>query len=213
MLSGGSTALAALPIDHSIAPARLRGRRDGCEGPPCDSSSRASWPATTDDRNHPDDDATSRLSPYLHFGHVSAHEVFSRGHDARALDDAAPRREARRHDARAGGASRRRQRPFSISSSSGASSPSTGASTFATTPLRVAPGLGANTLEAHAGDPRPHATRSSSSRARDADDRLERGAASARRRRLVPRLPAHALGEEDPRVEPVARRGAQRMEA
>ncbi len=27
-------------------------------------------------RNHPDDDATSGLSPYLHFGHVSAHEVF-----------------------------------------------------------------------------------------------------------------------------------------
>jgi deoxyribodipyrimidine photo-lyase len=27
-------------------------------------------------RNHPDDDATSGLSPYLHFGHVSVHEVF-----------------------------------------------------------------------------------------------------------------------------------------
>ncbi len=26
--------------------------------------------------SHPDDDGTSRLSPYLHFGHVSAHEVF-----------------------------------------------------------------------------------------------------------------------------------------
>jgi deoxyribodipyrimidine photo-lyase len=27
--------------------------------------------------NHPDADATSRLSPYLHFGHISAHEVFA----------------------------------------------------------------------------------------------------------------------------------------
>ncbi|MCA9493672.1 MAG: deoxyribodipyrimidine photolyase, partial [Myxococcales bacterium] len=27
------------------------------------------------DRNHPDDDAASGLSPWLHFGHVSAHEV------------------------------------------------------------------------------------------------------------------------------------------
>lgn len=27
--------------------------------------------------HHPDADCTSRLSPYLHFGHVSAHEVFS----------------------------------------------------------------------------------------------------------------------------------------
>ena len=26
--------------------------------------------------NHPDDRGTSRLSPYLHFGHLSAHEVF-----------------------------------------------------------------------------------------------------------------------------------------
>lgn len=29
------------------------------------------------ERNHPDDDAGSGLSPYLHFGHVSAHEVAS----------------------------------------------------------------------------------------------------------------------------------------
>ena len=28
------------------------------------------------DRNHPDEKATSGLSPYLHFGHISAHEVF-----------------------------------------------------------------------------------------------------------------------------------------
>ncbi len=27
-------------------------------------------------RNHPQEDATSGLSPYLHFGHISAHEVF-----------------------------------------------------------------------------------------------------------------------------------------
>jgi deoxyribodipyrimidine photo-lyase len=27
-------------------------------------------------RNHPDEDATSGLSPYLHFGHLSAHEIF-----------------------------------------------------------------------------------------------------------------------------------------
>jgi len=29
-----------------------------------------------EDRNHPDEDVTSGLSPYLHFGHISAHEVF-----------------------------------------------------------------------------------------------------------------------------------------
>jgi deoxyribodipyrimidine photo-lyase len=30
-----------------------------------------------EDRNHPDDDATSGLSPYLHYGHLSIHEVFA----------------------------------------------------------------------------------------------------------------------------------------
>ena len=30
------------------------------------------------DRNHPARDATSGLSPYLHFGHISAHEIFHR---------------------------------------------------------------------------------------------------------------------------------------
>jgi len=29
-------------------------------------------------RNHPDDDATSGLSPYLHFGHLSVHQVLDR---------------------------------------------------------------------------------------------------------------------------------------
>jgi deoxyribodipyrimidine photo-lyase len=33
-------------------------------------------------RNHPDADATSGLSPWLHFGHLSAHEVFARVTDA-----------------------------------------------------------------------------------------------------------------------------------
>ena len=27
-------------------------------------------------RNHPDDYATSGLSPYLHFGHISVHQIF-----------------------------------------------------------------------------------------------------------------------------------------
>ena len=32
-------------------------------------------PRYADDRNHPDEDAASGLSPWLHFGHLSAHEV------------------------------------------------------------------------------------------------------------------------------------------
>jgi deoxyribodipyrimidine photo-lyase len=30
-----------------------------------------------DDRNHPDLDATSNLSPYLHFSHISTHQIFA----------------------------------------------------------------------------------------------------------------------------------------
>jgi deoxyribodipyrimidine photo-lyase len=40
-------------------------------------------PGYTDNRNHPEIDATSRLSPYLHFGHIGPHTV------ALAIKDAA----------------------------------------------------------------------------------------------------------------------------
>jgi len=35
-------------------------------------------PVYSENRNHPDMDGTSRLSPYLHFGHISVHEIFDR---------------------------------------------------------------------------------------------------------------------------------------
>ncbi|MDX1395805.1 MAG: deoxyribodipyrimidine photolyase [Gemmatimonadota bacterium] len=38
--------------------------------------------AAYEDRNHPDADAGSGLSPYLHFGHVSPHQVFEAVRDA-----------------------------------------------------------------------------------------------------------------------------------
>ena len=108
-------------------------------------------------RNHPDDDGTSRLSPYLHFGHMSAHEVFSAvmTHErwtTRRLGD-----ERRAAGAKAGGAYRRRQRRFSTSSSSGASSRSTAASTSTTTrpTIRCPSGRGRRSTE-HGDDPRPH---------------------------------------------------------
>lgn len=65
---------ADVAIDHSIPPAPFRG------GP------EAAWRRWTafrdndlssyaDGRNHPDDDRSSRLSPYLHFGHISTHRI------------------------------------------------------------------------------------------------------------------------------------------
>jgi len=76
--------LDGLPIDRSIEPVPVwRG------------GSRAArqvlrrfiaerLPGYADRRNHPEDDATSRLSPYLHFGHIGPHTVALAVRDAGA---------------------------------------------------------------------------------------------------------------------------------
>lgn len=75
-LAAPLSALAALPIDHGIAPLATAGGQDAAR--------RALRRFLEDrldryaeDRTHPDADGTSHLSPYLHFGHISAHEVFA----------------------------------------------------------------------------------------------------------------------------------------
>jgi deoxyribodipyrimidine photo-lyase len=76
LLDGDPAELTRLPIDHTVAPVATEG------------GSRAARRTLkhflaeklaryTEDRNHPDDSATSGLAPYLHHGHVSPHEVFS----------------------------------------------------------------------------------------------------------------------------------------
>jgi deoxyribodipyrimidine photo-lyase len=75
-LEAGVSALAALPIDHTIPPAPVRGGSDTAGGT-LRAFVETKLQKYADERNHPDADATSRLSPYLHFGHISAHEVFS----------------------------------------------------------------------------------------------------------------------------------------
>ena len=76
LLTAGVDALSSLPIDHTIPPVASRGGHDA--------AARTLRRFVTTKlsgydvhRNNPDDDGTSRLSPYLHFGHLSAHEVFS----------------------------------------------------------------------------------------------------------------------------------------
>jgi deoxyribodipyrimidine photo-lyase len=75
LLAGDGDSLSTLPIDHSVAVAAvrggslaagaaLRGFLDGRLG------------LYRDQRNRPEAEVTSGLSPYLHFGHISAHEVF-----------------------------------------------------------------------------------------------------------------------------------------
>jgi deoxyribodipyrimidine photo-lyase len=69
-------ALASLPIDHSVLPVDFEGGfgageqrlLDFLDGP---------FDRYAEDRNHPDEAASSGLSPWLHFGHVSAHQAFS----------------------------------------------------------------------------------------------------------------------------------------
>ncbi len=64
--------VASLPIDHSIGPVALEG---GCEAGDraLRRFVRERLERYVEDRNEPG--ASSGLSPYLHFGHVSAHEV------------------------------------------------------------------------------------------------------------------------------------------
>jgi deoxyribodipyrimidine photo-lyase len=62
-------------IDHSVAPTDMVGGRQEALRRWKDFLARRS--ANYDEeRNHPDSDGSSQLSPYLHFGHISAHEMF-----------------------------------------------------------------------------------------------------------------------------------------
>lgn len=63
-----------LPIDHDVPPSAIEG------GPAAARRRLQQWLSGglsryAEDRNHPDEGASSGLSPWLHFGHISAHEV------------------------------------------------------------------------------------------------------------------------------------------
>ncbi|MCR9246542.1 MAG: deoxyribodipyrimidine photolyase [bacterium] len=78
MLAASPGALAELPIDHSVTPV------ERVTGGPVAGSRRLrefvddALSRYEDDRNHPDRRGGSELAPWLHFGHVSVHEVFER---------------------------------------------------------------------------------------------------------------------------------------
>lgn len=67
--------LAELPIDHRVGPAAFRGGQVAAAKTLKRFLDRnlARYP---DERNDPEADVASGLSPYLHFGHISAHEIF-----------------------------------------------------------------------------------------------------------------------------------------
>jgi deoxyribodipyrimidine photo-lyase len=71
-------ALAHLPIDHSVGSVKTRGGQSAA-GRVLEAFLDHRLARYADERNEPDPerDASSGLSPYLHFGHISVHEVFS----------------------------------------------------------------------------------------------------------------------------------------
>lgn len=76
LLAGDVESMASLPIDHEVGPGVLRG------GPRAGGHALRAFLGDRLDRygkerSHPDSDSPSGLSPYLHFGHVSAHQVFA----------------------------------------------------------------------------------------------------------------------------------------
>lgn len=73
-LLGRPEGLAALPIDHSVAVAPFAGGADEAERHLVDFVGKR-LDRYADDRNAPDLDGASGLSPWLHFGQLSSHRV------------------------------------------------------------------------------------------------------------------------------------------
>jgi deoxyribodipyrimidine photo-lyase len=82
MLESASS-LAGLPIDHHVGAAIIHGGERAAQAALrlFLSEKLTEYP---DERNEPEKEATSGFSPYLHFGHVSSHQIF---HDLMAQEE------------------------------------------------------------------------------------------------------------------------------
>lgn len=76
MLSGDPAQLKSLPIDHTVQPAALGGGHTNARAVMVEFLDRK-LSLYGEKRNQPELDVASGLSPFLHFGHISVHEVFS----------------------------------------------------------------------------------------------------------------------------------------
>lgn len=75
LLNDSAAAVGSLPIDHQVPIASMRGGHDAARKTLNQFVSHKL--ATYGElNNQPEADQTSHLSPYLHFGHISAHEIF-----------------------------------------------------------------------------------------------------------------------------------------
>jgi deoxyribodipyrimidine photo-lyase len=99
LLDGGSSTLADLPLDHQVRPVDRRGGRLPAIAA-LDAFLSTGLHRFGNERNVPDADVSSGLSPYLHWGHISAHEVF---HRIAEREDWTPLRISGRGDGRRAG--------------------------------------------------------------------------------------------------------------
>ena len=76
LLAGSLAELHTMPIDHSVSPVGIRGGHRNARRQMLAFLARK-LAAYIDERNEPELDGGSGFSPYLHFGHLSAHEVFA----------------------------------------------------------------------------------------------------------------------------------------
>src|SRR5579871_78760 len=90
LLRGDADQLAKIPIDHSVYPVVIQG---GCKSAEkrLNHFVAEKLAAYGEARNEPEKDASSGLSPYLHFGHISAHQLF---HAVAAAEKWTPKRVA-----------------------------------------------------------------------------------------------------------------------
>jgi deoxyribodipyrimidine photo-lyase len=75
-LLAGENALAILPIDHTVKPVEVRGGQEAAQTHMEEFFERG-FPLYAEHRNEPEKDVASGFSPYLHFGHLSVHEIFA----------------------------------------------------------------------------------------------------------------------------------------
>lgn len=76
-LRSPSSFLEQLPLDHTVMAVATTKGGSAQAAATLRSFISDRLPQYDSNSNHPDLDATSHLSPYLHFGHISAHEVFA----------------------------------------------------------------------------------------------------------------------------------------
>jgi deoxyribodipyrimidine photo-lyase len=76
LLAGADGSLGKFPIDHEVAPSPIRGGAVAARKRMTHFFD-VGFPHYGNERNEPEKDVSSGLSPYLHFGFISVHEIFA----------------------------------------------------------------------------------------------------------------------------------------